>query len=152
MVLAPSERYHQERELRDKTLSDHARQMLAQVRLWLPNRPYFVAADSSYAVLEVLAAAAALAQPVTIVTRLRRDAALYEPAPPREKGQKGAPRKQGKRQPNSAERLGDPTRCWEATIDTLVWRRDARSRTGEWYGSVVSERQARRTDTLGADP
>jgi hypothetical protein len=126
MVLAPSERYHQERELRHKTLSDHARQMLAQVRRWLPNRQIVVAADSSYAVLELLAAAAALAQPVPIVTRLRLDAALYEPAPPREKGQKGAPRKKGKRQPNSAERLGDPTTRWER-------------QSIHWYGGVMRE-------------
>jgi len=124
--LAPSERYHQERELRHKTLSEHARQMLAQVRRWLPNRQIVVAADSSYAVLELLAAAAALAQPVPIVTRLRLDAALYEPAPPREKGQKGAPRKKGKRQPNLAERRGDPTTLWE--------RQSIR-----WYGGVMRE-------------
>src|SRR5689334_15625210 len=31
-VLAPSERYHQERKITHKTLSDHARQIIAQVR------------------------------------------------------------------------------------------------------------------------
>src|SRR6266536_3953126 len=67
-VLAPSERYHQEREMAHKTLTDHARQMIVQVRRWLPERQIVVAADSSYAVLELLAAAAALPQPVTIVT------------------------------------------------------------------------------------
>src|SRR5215475_14064927 len=33
-VLAPSERYHQERHQRHKTLSDWARQMIKQVRRW----------------------------------------------------------------------------------------------------------------------
>ena len=56
-VLAPSERYHQEREMAHKTLTDRARQMLAQVRRWLPDRQIVVMADSSYAVLELLAAA-----------------------------------------------------------------------------------------------
>ncbi len=59
-VLAPSERYHQERSVRHKTLSDWARQMIKQVRRWLPERVIVVVADSSYAVLELLAAAAAL--------------------------------------------------------------------------------------------
>jgi len=85
-----------------------------------------VTADSSYAVLELLAAAAALTQPVTIVTRLRLDAALYEPAPPREKGKKGAPRKKGERQPSLAERLSDPTTVWER-------------QTIRWYGGVLRE-------------
>ena len=35
-VLAPSERYHQERRQRHKKLTDWARQMLMQVRRWLP--------------------------------------------------------------------------------------------------------------------
>src|SRR6266498_5420484 len=118
-VLAPSERYHQEREMAHKTLTDHARQMIVQVRRWLPERQIVVAADSSYAVLELLAAAAALPQPVTIVTRLRLDAALYEPAPPREPGKKGAPRKKGERQPSLAERLSEPTTVWER--QTVRW-------------------------------
>jgi hypothetical protein len=125
-VLAPSERYHQEREMAHKTLTDHARQMIVQVRRWLPEQQIVVAADSSYAVLELLAAAAALPQPVTIVTRLRLDAALYEPAPPREPGKKGAPRKKGERQPSLAERLSDPTTVWER-------------QTVRWYGGVLRE-------------
>lgn len=85
-ALAPSERYQQQREMRHKTLSEHARQVLARVRRWLPNRQIVVAADRSDAVLELLAAAATLTYPVMMVTRLRLDAALYQPAPPRVKG------------------------------------------------------------------
>src|SRR5947207_7618368 len=43
-VLAPSERYHQEREIAHKTLADHARQMIGQVRRWLPERQIVVTA------------------------------------------------------------------------------------------------------------
>lgn len=138
-VLAPSERYHQERKSAHKTLAAHARQMIGQVRRWLPERQIVVAADSSYAVLELLAAAASLAQPVTIVTRLRLDAALYEPAPPREKGKKGAPRKKGERQPNLAERLCEGKTVWETT--TVCWyggvmrQVELASGTAVWYHS-----------------
>src|SRR5512147_1044428 len=38
-VLAPSERYHQQRGRRHKTLLDWGRQMLLQARRWLPERP-----------------------------------------------------------------------------------------------------------------
>src|SRR5215216_6250073 len=136
-VLAPSERYHQEREMAHKKLTDHARQMITQVRRWLPNREIVVAADSSYAVLELLAAAASLVEPITVVTRLRLDAALYESAPPREKGKKGAPRKKGARQPNLAERLYDPQTEWTEVM--LRWyggtlrRLDLASGTAVWY-------------------
>src|SRR6266536_4020193 len=74
-VLAPSERYHQERGRRHKTLPDWGRQMIRQLRRWLPDRTLVVVADSTYAVLELLADAARLWQPVTVVTRLRLDAA-----------------------------------------------------------------------------
>jgi hypothetical protein len=87
-VLAPSERYHQERGMSHKKLTDWARQMISQVRRWLPDRAIVVVADSSYAVLELLAAAAGLPTPVTMITRLRLDAALYDPAPPREPARK----------------------------------------------------------------
>ena len=51
-VLAPSERYHQQRHQRHKKLIDWARQMLMQVRRWLPHRELVVVADSSFAALE----------------------------------------------------------------------------------------------------
>src|SRR5262249_10531788 len=66
-VLAPSERYHQERKMRHKKLTDWARQMITQVRRWLPERTIVVVADNTYAVLELLAAAAGLPTPVTMI-------------------------------------------------------------------------------------
>ena len=125
-VLAPSERYHQERGMRHKKLTDHARQMIAQVRRWLHERMLVVVADSSYAAIELLSACASLPQSLIIVTRLRLDAALYDAAPPREKGKKGAPRKKGARQPNLAERLCDADTVWETA-------------TVRWYGGVMRQ-------------
>ena len=125
-VLAPSERYHQERGMPHKHLTDHARQMIRQVCRWLPERMLVVAADSSYAAIELLAACASLPSRVTVVTRLRLDAALYAPAPPREKGKKGAPRKKGERQPTPAQRIADPQTAWEAV-------------TVRWYGGVMRQ-------------
>ena len=120
-VLAPSERYHAQRHRRHKTLPDWARQMIKQLRRWLPDRVLVVVADSTYAAIELLAACASLPQPVTIVTRLRLDAALYDPAPPRQPGTRGAPRKKGERQATLAQRLVDPATRWTAV-------------TVDWYG------------------
>jgi hypothetical protein len=124
-VLAPSERYHQERGRRHKTVPEWGRQMIRQVRRWLPDRALVVVADSTYAVLELLADAARLPAPVTVVTRLRLDAALYDPAPPREPGTKGRPRVKGERQPTLAIRLLDPDTVWETV-------------TVPWYGGATA--------------
>jgi hypothetical protein len=118
-VLAPSERYTLEQGRRHKTLPDWGRQMIRQLRRWLPDRALVVVADSTYAVLELLADAAGLPRPVTVVTRLRLDAALYDPAPPREPGTKGRPRVKGDRQATLAARLLDPATVWEAL--TVPW-------------------------------
>lgn len=52
-VLAPSERYHQQRKMRHKTITDWAWQMILQVTLWIPDRNLVVVADGTYAVLLV---------------------------------------------------------------------------------------------------
>jgi hypothetical protein len=136
-VLAPSERYHQEHGRPHKKLTDWARQMIRQLRRWLPDRRLVVVADSSYAVLELLADAAGLAQPVTVITRLRLDAALYDPAPPRAPGTKGRPPLKGARQPTLAQRLADPQTGWDRL--TLAWyggetaTREVATGTAVWY-------------------
>jgi hypothetical protein len=128
-VLAPSERYNLEHGRRHKTLPEWGRQMIRQLRRWLPDRDLVVVADSTYAVLELLADAARLPHPVTVVTRLRLDAALYDPAPPREPGTKGRPRLKGERQPTLATRVLDPDTAWE-------------SLTVPWYGGATAQVEA----------
>ncbi len=99
-VLAPSERYSQQYKLHHKKLTDWARQMIFQVKRWLPNRDLVVVADSSFAALELLAAVSQAVMPVHIMTRLRLDAALYKPAPERTPNTMGRPRLKGARLPN----------------------------------------------------
>jgi len=112
-ALAPSERYCQEQGIRHKKLSDWARQVMVLLRRWLPERDIVVVADSSYSVLDLLHRCQSLSKPITMVTRLRLDAALYEPAPARQPGQTGRPRLKGKRLPTLANRLEDITTPWQ---------------------------------------
>jgi len=119
-ALAPSERCCRERGQRHKRLTDWARQLVLQARRWLPGRELVVTADSGFAALELLAALAR--RGVTCITRLRLDAALYEPAPPRRPGAIGRPRTIGPRLPNLSEILAD---C------ATTWRRVA---VPGWYG------------------
>jgi hypothetical protein len=109
-ALAPSERYYETRGRKPKTLTERAQQLIRQVRRWLPHRAIVIVGDSSYAALDLLAACQALAEPVTFVTRLRLDAALYEPAPPY--AGMGRPRKKGKRLPTPQQVLDSPETRW----------------------------------------
>lgn len=81
-VLAPSERYHRMMGRRHKRLVDFAMQMLVCLRRWLPDRDIVVVADRSYAALRLLSFCQKLRRPITLITRLRMDAALYAPAHP----------------------------------------------------------------------
>jgi hypothetical protein len=119
-VLAPSQRYARERGRRHKKLTDWARQMVQQARRWMPHRELVLVADGSFAALELLAALRR--QGVICVTRLRLDAALYEPAPPRRPGTLGRPRTTGRRLPNLADVLAAATTRWQ------------RVRVPGWYG------------------
>ena len=137
-ALAPSERYDAERGRRHKTLTDWARQLLCVVRRWWPDRQIVAVADSSYAALEFLAACRSWGAPVAVVTRLRLDAALYEPAPPRRPGQVGRPRVKGTRMPTLAVLAADPATAWtDATVAQWYGRGERRvelvSATAVWY-------------------
>lgn len=138
-VLAPSERYAHVRKQTHKPVLTWARQMVKQVRRWLPDRTLVVTADSAYAALDFLAACQGLANPVTIVTRLRLDAALYDPAPQRLRGHTGRPRIKGARQATLAERLVDETTVWTEARVAWYGRRTktVRLASGEalWYHS-----------------
>ena len=109
-ALAPSERYCRERGRQHKKLTDWARQMGLQARRWLPGREVVLLGDSSFAALDLLAALAH--HGLVCVARLRLDAALYEPAPPRQPGTVGRPRTKGARLPNLADLLAAGDTRW----------------------------------------
>src|SRR5829696_5418848 len=91
-ALAYSERYAKEQGKRHKKLTEWAWQLLLLVRRWYPKREIVAVADRAYASLKLLDRCRTLRNPITFITRLRLDAALYEPAPPRGPHQIGRPR------------------------------------------------------------
>jgi hypothetical protein len=86
----------------------------------MPERALVLVADSSFAALELLASL--VRQDVTCVTRLRLDAALYTPAPPRQPKTPGRPRTKGARLPTLAKVLADRATPWQ------------RVTVPDWYG------------------
>src|SRR6478735_7514647 len=119
-ALAPSERYCRQRGRRHKKLTDWARQMALQARRWLLGREVVLLGDGSFAALDLLAGLAR--RGLVCVTRLRLDAALYEPAPPRRPGTVGRPRTKGARLPNSSAVLADAGTRWAEVV------------VPDWYG------------------
>lgn len=102
-----------------------AEQMIAEIAGWLPDRHLQLYADGAYACL------VGADLPRTAVTsRLRRDAALHEPAPPRT-GRRGRPRTRGDRLPTPPELAAAATDWVDADIDIRatttarrLWHRD----------------------------
>jgi hypothetical protein len=139
-ALAPSERYAAKRGKRHKKITEWAWQLLLQIRRWYPERDIVVVADGAYASLKLLDRCRSLSRPVTFVTRLRLDAALYEPAPPRRPGQIGRPRLKGERLPNLSVVAEDPTTVWKpTTIANWYGEREREveiaSETAVWYST-----------------
>jgi hypothetical protein len=136
-ALAPSERYYHKMGKSPKKLTHWAQQMALQLRRWLPHRYLVIVGDSSYAVLELLHFCNSLARPITFITRLRLDAALYNPAPPRYPGQMGRPRVKGGRLPTLKQRLHQPSTVWDRVTahwyDRTQRTLDVASGTALWY-------------------
>ena len=113
---------------------------MLQARRGLPAREVGLVADSGFAALELLAGLAR--RGVTCIPRLRRDAALCEPAPPRRPGTNGRPRTKGARLPNLSDARVDAGTPWhrvtgpgwsgeghrvvESSSSTAVWRHAGR--------------------------
>lgn len=114
------------------TTVEHATQLMRELAAWLPDRQLHLCADGAYACL-----AGAQLPRTHVTSRMRRDAALYQPKPP-PTGKRGRPRLKGQRLPTPPEIAAAASRrAWRAaTIDVrgrevqqLVLTQDVL-----WYG------------------
>jgi hypothetical protein len=122
-ALATSERYAAKRGRRHKKITEWAWQLLLVLRRWYPKREIVAVADRAYASLKLLECCRSLRNPITFISRLRLDAALYEPPPPRRPHQIGRPRIKGERLANLSVVAEDPNTVWKMT------------KIANWYGS-----------------
>ncbi len=104
---------------RHKTSVDWVRQMMKQVRRWLPERLLVLVVDGGFAAV-ALALACGDSQ-VVMVARLRLDAALYHPPAPQPKGKRGRKPTKGTRQRS--------LKVWAARSDTPWQEVEV-----DWYG------------------
>jgi hypothetical protein len=125
-ALCPSERFYAQRGRRHQPLTARAWQMMRLVVRWLPGRELVFVADSSFAALEVLDQVTTLPRG-SVITRLRLDAALYDPPPPRTPRTTGRPRLKGKRRPTLEAVWADERTQWTRLI------------VEQWYGEGPRE-------------
>ena len=139
-ALAPSERYARQSGRRHKPLADWGRQLLLLASRWLPGRRLIAVADTTYAVIELLAA---VRHRLTMVTRLRLDARLFDPPPPHRPGTRGRRRVTGPRQPTLVRRLADPASRWRRVV-VSQWYGDSRRELDILTGTAVWDHPGRR--------
>jgi hypothetical protein len=118
-----------------KTSIDWARQMVLQVRRWLPERELILVVDGGFAAVEL--ARDCQRHRVTLICRLRLDAGLYDPPGPQPPGKRGRKPKKGPRQRRLTEWASDGDTPWETiAVDWYGGQRrqmQVFSRTGLWY-------------------
>jgi hypothetical protein len=138
-VLAPSERFYKGKKRNHKKLTVWARQLLRQVRRWLPDRQIVAVADSSFAAISQLwQLSHRLVKPICVITRLRLDAGLFTPAPARRPGQPGRSRVKGERLPALEDVAANHKTRWQR-VTVPDWYGKGRrpieivSNTAVWY-------------------
>ena len=138
-VLCPSERYHAQRGRRHQKLTERAIQIMRLLTRWLPDRQLIFVGDGGFAALELLHAVSQMPN-AHMMTRLRLDAELWNPAPERKPHQQGRPRVKGARRPSPQQRLDDPNTPW-TPLEVEHWyggkRREVEfyTETCVWYKS-----------------
>jgi hypothetical protein len=121
--------------LRHKSITERARQMIALVRRWLPDAMITVVGDQSYSCVEL--AHGCVRAKTRLIAPLRMDARLYEPAPERLPGTNVRPRVKGERLPKLDSVMASKQTNWRKV--RLRWydqcRRELEVATGtaHWH-------------------
>ena len=111
---------------RHRTSVDRAGQLISLVRRWHPDREIIIAADGGFAAVPLVQHCQRKRIKVTLVSRLRLDARLFDAPEPQPKSKRGPKPKKGARQPALQQRLGDPNTLWTKL-------------KVNWYGSEKKE-------------
>jgi len=122
---------------RHRTVPARAATLIRLIRRWQPDRPLVLTGDSGYGVVALAGTCRECG--VTLVARLRLEAALYAPVPPQPAGKPGVKPKKGPRLPTPGAQLGNEATAWarhevrwyagevrafDVTSGLALWHRD----------------------------
>ena len=118
-ALTPSKAWSERNNRRHRTVTEWARLLLLTLRRWLPERAIVAVMDGEFAALELLHA---LRPSMVVITRLRKDARLFDP--PSNEDKPGRPARKGARQPLLSTRIADPATRWLRVVQSsrTSWR------------------------------
>lgn len=121
---------------RHKTPAHLARLLLARLLRWFPERQFIFVGDTGYGTSETARFCSTHRRQLTLVSKFYRDAALYEPPPPRTRATRGRPRVKGKKLPSPHAVVAKTA---QRTRLTVAWYGGANraievvTGTGHWY-------------------
>lgn len=118
-ALAPSRKTNRANGQRHKTSIDWIGQMIAALRRWLPQHKLVLVSDGALVAVKLGLRCAAFANPVTYISRLRLDAALYAAPEPQAPSKRGPKPKKGRRLPSLKQVLSNPLTRW--TTCEIQW-------------------------------
>ena len=119
-ALTPSKAWSEQHGRRHRPVTEWARLLLLTLRRWLPVRSVVAVMDGEFAALELLHA---LRSSVVVITRMRKDARLFDP-PSSHEGKPGRPACKGARQPLLSARITDLATHWQRVVQAsrTSWR------------------------------
>ena len=103
-----------------RTLVQWAALMIDKVRRWQPEREIILVGDGSYAAVVLVKRCQRLKKRVSLVSRLRLDARLFDFPSPQPKSKRGPKPKKGARLVQLAQRLEDPQSDWK-TLKLMLY-------------------------------
>ena len=121
-VLAPSQRANEAAGKRHKTSIDWTVQMVKQVARWLDQRRWVLIGDGGFACVHLALTCVDLVAPVTLISRLRLDAQLYDFPPPQRPGRRGPKPAKGRK------------KRWALKARIEQAKRHGKETTVAWYG------------------
>lgn len=101
------------RDPNHRTRPELAVELISLVASWFPQRKLIVSGDSAYGGASVLKK---LPDNVELISHVHPKGALYEPAPARQPGTRGAGRKKGKRLPDMPAWAKDEKQPWQELV------------------------------------
>lgn len=115
----------------DQTMVDLMKEMVELVIGWIPGREFKLVTDGAYACL-----LGKLPEAVELVSKIRKDAKLFEPPAPHVPGLPGRPRKKGERLPSPEQVAQSNEIEWESITVTIYGKNVTLSYftyQGLWY-------------------
>ena len=121
---------------RHKTSIDLARQLVAVLVHWFPQRKFVLLGDGGYASHELARFCRRHRRHVTLVSLFHPRANLYAPPPPRRKGKPGRPRVRGEKLPSPRDVVASTPKRKRSTVGWYggkARRIEFVTGTGHWY-------------------